>query len=174
MSPPRKSASDNCGLFDGLNAECRRRLFFFTPRLDDLGTECDLVGGADGTVRCRGGRSNPRERIAHLRRVPYFRHGCGAACGGGGERSSKVDPSKVPRKEFLDAIAAGASNRDLASRFAITPRQANGLRIGLARRKPARADPGSSAKTEDRMAELRQQEEFLRDGESSRPRRWRT
>jgi hypothetical protein len=41
----------------------------------------------------------------------------------------------VPRKEFLDAINGGATNRELANMFSLTPRQANGLRIGLARRK---------------------------------------
>jgi hypothetical protein len=41
----------------------------------------------------------------------------------------------VPRNEFLDAIRAGATNHQLAQRFGLTLRQANGLRIGLARRK---------------------------------------
>jgi hypothetical protein len=50
----------------------------------------------------------------------------------GGKQSS----TGVPHEQILEAINAGATNRELADRFGLTMRQANGMRIGLGRRKP--------------------------------------
>jgi len=39
-------------------------------------------------------------------------------------------------QEYVDLAIKGANNQDLARHFGITPRQANGLRMGLAKRFP--------------------------------------
>jgi hypothetical protein len=65
-------------------------------------------------------------------------------------------------REFAEAIAAGLSNAELASRFGFTPRQANGLRMGLTRRNPAlRAPQDGKPPQIDRATELKLQEAFL-------------
>ena len=68
-------------------------------------------------------------------------------------------------RAFAEAIAAGVSNAELASRFGFTPRQANGLRMGLARRNPALRAVSSTLEkrppTLDRETELKLQEAFL-------------
>jgi hypothetical protein len=83
-----------------------------------------------------------------------------------------VQPLAQPRlladaelQEFATRAANGASNRDLAIRFGLTPRQANGIRMGLAKRSPqvalrrvARAKPKD---TLDRATELQMQVDFM-------------
>jgi len=68
-------------------------------------------------------------------------------------------------QEFAASAANGASNRDLAIRFGLTPRQANGIRMGLAKRSPqvalkrvARAKPKEQL---DRATELQMQTDFM-------------
>jgi hypothetical protein len=83
-----------------------------------------------------------------------------------------IKPDMAPRRSALDgaqrhefklAIAAGASNDELATRFGLTRRQAHGLRIGFARAKGG----GSSCRREEQKphynaaAEREQQDSFL-------------
>lgn len=67
----------------------------------------------------------------------------------------------VPRKEFLDAIGAGATNHQLAVRFGLTLRQANGLRIGLARRKSAKLGGATSVPGSSRFVRRKQHKTCL-------------
>jgi hypothetical protein len=68
-------------------------------------------------------------------------------------------------RDFAQAIAAGLSNAELARRFGFTPRQANGLRMGLTRRNPALRAAAAAQESKpqplDRATELRLQEAFL-------------
>jgi hypothetical protein len=80
--------------------------------------------GAEGASHDRpAGGGDPNEALPHDR----------------AERLAANSPEHlsrgVPREEFLNAISGGATNHQLAERFGLTLRQANGLRIGLARRK---------------------------------------
>jgi hypothetical protein len=68
-------------------------------------------------------------------------------------------------QEFTEALMAGADNSELARRFSLTPRQANGLRMGIEKRYPQlravkRAQPKRPEL--DRTTELQMQEAFLR------------
>jgi hypothetical protein len=74
--------------------------------------------------------------------------------------------------EFRDAIAHGMSNTELAARFGMTPRQANGLRMGLTRRDPhlrAASARGSTKPALDRETELRMQAAFLEQKSNPTP-----
>ena len=66
---------------------------------------------------------------------------------------------------FQDQALNGATNQDLAQRFGLTPRQANGIRMGLAKRVPQIALKRIVAKPPkmslDRATELQMQSEFL-------------
>jgi len=70
----------------------------------------------------------------------------------------------VPREEFLSAIRAGATNHQLAEAFGLTLRQANGLRIGLARRKAQ-----APADVETVKSDRREQGEALVGEETAPP-----
>jgi hypothetical protein len=67
-------------------------------------------------------------------------------------------------QDFTDALGAGADNTELARRFRMTPRQANGLRMGIQKRLPhlrmAKVAKPKKVKL-DRSTELQMQEAFL-------------
>lgn len=66
---------------------------------------------------------------------------------------------------FVTAAAEGVDNTELARRFGLTPRQANGIRLGLTRRNILRrmAKPAVAPRPAiDRATELQLQEAFLR------------
>jgi hypothetical protein len=115
-----------------------------------LGTCSD---GSDGSMSCRVGperalRNQPAgseggEPSAHEAQ-PHDRAERLAADG------PELLSRGVPRNEFLNAIRAGATNHQLAQRFGLTLRQANGLRIGLARRK-THASIAAMGVTSDRL-----------------------
>ena len=69
-------------------------------------------------------------------------------------------------REFVAAAAAGVDNAELGRRFGLTPRQANGIRLGLTKRNILRRmvpkPPAPPRPVIDREAELRLQEDFLR------------
>jgi hypothetical protein len=68
------------------------------------------------------------------------------------------------RQRFREAIAAGTDNAELARQFGMTPRQANGLRMGLQKQYPhLRAIKITKPKRPelDRSTELQMQEAFL-------------
>jgi hypothetical protein len=68
-------------------------------------------------------------------------------------------------REFAVAAVNGATNRDLARRFRLSPRQANGIRMGLAKRTPQvalkRAVSSKPKEMLDRATELQLQDAFL-------------
>jgi hypothetical protein len=73
-------------------------------------------------------------------------------------------------REFLAALGAGADNTELARRFGLTPRQANGLRMGIEKQHPhLRLVRSTKPKVVglDRPTELQMQEEFLRQKPSA-------
>jgi hypothetical protein len=72
-------------------------------------------------------------------------------------------------RRFAEAAGSGMSNADLAARFGLTPRQANGLRMGLAKRGAIATKPKKSnhAVSLDRETELAMQEAFLKQREPS-------
>jgi hypothetical protein len=84
-------------------------------------------------------------------------------------RKSALDEAQ--RTEFKRAIASGANNDELATRFGLTRRQAHGLRIGFARAKVG----GPAKRPEERRpllnvaAEREQQESFLRQKQPPAP-----
>jgi hypothetical protein len=68
--------------------------------------------------------------------------------------------------EFIETATLGASNQDLGRRFGLTPRQANSIRMGLAKRAPQVAlKRGADRPKEnpDRATELQMQSAFLRE-----------
>jgi len=84
--------------------------------------------------------------------------GAGAVCGSGGGRPVPARADRNPtdkralltkeaQAEFLRRIAAGDSNEQLAAKFRLTLRQANGLRLGLSRRKHPTADAAAASRS---------------------------
>jgi hypothetical protein len=139
-------------LFDGLNPDERRRLYFLLLVADHLEPREALVvaermeafitakavsknGESRGGVR-RCGAGEMRPAIGNVNRNP--------TCPGdvqrplSAPRSLPASPAdrmdKSAQTEFFKAAAHGASNADLAERFGRTKRQAHALRIGAARR----------------------------------------
>ena len=74
--------------------------------------------------------------------------------------------------DFIETAALGASNHDLARRFGLTPRQANSIRMGLAKRAPQVALKHRAERpkeTSDRATELQMQSAFLRERPPAAP-----
>jgi hypothetical protein len=81
--------------------------------------------------------------------------------------------SDAQLQEFAASAAAGAGNRDLGIRFGLTPRQANGIRMALAKRAPQvalkRAVRAKPKETLDRATELQMQVDFMQRKPAAAP-----
>jgi len=141
---------DTDRLCEDLGPSGRRRLLFLLRALNDAKTGDALSlaaemenfvsgaspDGADGAGSTARRAVTPDAPGASESCMPATHEGQSPAPA---ETLAVTDPTAlcggVPRQEFLDSLSAGATNRQLAEKFGLTLRQANGLRIGLARRK---------------------------------------
>jgi hypothetical protein len=161
-------------LFHELDSHGRRRLRLLQFLLEKLEPEEALslaqqmetfVLGSDSAKEHRPAAKNGADTGAE---TPAWTVRPAAAAGERGGEDGQQRGRLLERESlraFAEAIAAGLSNAELASRFGFTPRQANGLRMGLARRNPAlrAAASGRTKKPPpiDRETELKLQEAFL-------------
>jgi hypothetical protein len=108
--------------------------------------------------RANGHASNGDGRAVSAKTANIDAARCGSVV-----RKNVLDAAQ--RTEFEHAIASGADNNELATRFRLTRRQAHGLRIGYARGKAGATAkrPEDCKPSYDAAAERQQQESFLRD-----------
>src|SRR5690242_7928672 len=161
-------------LFHELDSHGRRRLRLLQFLLEKLEPDEALSLAQQMENFVLGGASEKEQRTASkdgdeggCRRPAWAVRatvGSGKRGGEEGQQGGRLLADESQRA-FAAAIAAGVSNAELASRFGFTPRQANGLRMGLTRRNPALRSASSTLEkrspTLDRETELKLQEAFL-------------
>lgn len=164
---------DDPTLFQELDCHSRRRLWLLQFLLGKLEPEDALIlaqqmetfvlGTAPARVRPRcAGESGPGNRndVWAVRPASATQ---GRDADQAQQRGRLLADDSL--REFVHAIAAGLSNAELAARFGFTPRQANGLRMGLSKRNPplrgAAFAPECKPPHIDRATELKLQEAFL-------------
>jgi hypothetical protein len=144
-------------LFEGLNAEERRRLYFLLLVIDQLEPREALALAERIEAFITAGNPPPFD-ISEPQTPASPTASCSDAGSGNGDQhaisAGNVPPSfhelaqassTSPRRrldrplqiEFFKAVARGATNGELAERFGLTKRQAQAFRIGIARRSRA-------------------------------------
>jgi len=155
-------------IFEALNPHQKMRLHFLLLALRDAQAEHALIVAEQMEKFITADRQGSASELPSAGAVGSTNN---AGRSDGPDTIKRVSSAKgvlsdkAFRSQFVSAISSGADNRQLAERFGLTLRQANGLRLGLARRKTsnrAGADPL-------KMTEVTEQQraEFLRQREPS-------
>jgi hypothetical protein len=165
-------------LFEGLNPDEQRRLYFLLLAVDQFQPReaLALAQEIDAFVTASGGPpvdADPSARDKGPAKAENGQRETGAGSASpsfnetpqGSVRPGKLD--RASRMDFFKAAAQGATNAELAERFGLTKRQAHALRIGMVRgsrpgQPPTRKDSQAVAESSAYQTEEGEIIRFLR------------